>query len=101
MDSVEVLAVRVGLVESVAVIVGVLVPAGPVGVPAIVPPALIESPAGMPVAVKAEGGAPPGAVTAAGVYGAPKIPPGSAGGVVATAVPIVVARLAAAGGWGM
>jgi hypothetical protein len=48
-----VLAVKVGLVESVTVIVGLLVPAGPLGVPAITPPALIESPAGKPEAVKA------------------------------------------------
>ena len=47
------LAVRwVGLVESVTVITPELVPAGPVGVPAIWPVALIESPAGKPVAVK-------------------------------------------------
>jgi hypothetical protein len=52
MDIAEVLAVKAGLVESVTVIVGLLVPAGPVGVPEIVPAALIESPAGKPVAVK-------------------------------------------------
>ena len=88
-----------GLVESVAVITAVLVPAGPLGVPVIAPAALIESPAGRPVAVKVYGLVPPFAATVVAVYTAPTIPPGNDVVVIASGVTIVMDRLAVAVRW--
>ena len=65
MESEVAVAVRwVGLVESVTVIVGVLVPAA-VGVPEIAPDELMLRPAGNPLADQVYGAVPPPAAMAA------------------------------------
>jgi hypothetical protein len=89
-------AVRwVGLVESVAVIAAVNVPAA-VGFPVMAPvDALIPNPPGRPDAVQVIGSVPPLAATVA-LYAVPTVPPGSDAVVMLTGATMVIDRFAVA-----